>query len=229
MTTTRTCAYQPCSKPFTPTHPRQRFCCGTCRSDAHYARHPEKRSPALRCVAEHPLAEARAEQEATDLKSKLSAIIYEGIVDRLKLGPVHADDLEPLFPPERRDVCRRLVGAQFGSLASRGYIRETERRKSRVATRKGAKSGVYIFTQKGRAKLAAGMDAGNHGGDPDPSGDGEWHPASVHPGGTPTPPEQRQEPPESAAHAPPRSGGSLALFEDAPPRPLSPVRDAEAA
>jgi hypothetical protein len=107
----------------------------------------------------HPLREAREEQEATDLKSKLSQIIYQGIVDRLKQGPVHADDLEPLFAEEVRDVCRRLVGAQFGSLASRGYIVEHERRKSKVPTRKGAKSGVFIFTAKGRAKLV-GRSAG---------------------------------------------------------------------
>ena len=120
-------------------------------------------------VEEHPLAEARADQEASDLKSKLSQIIYQGIVDRLRFGPVHADDLEPLFPPEVRDVCRRLVGAQFGSLASRHYIVERERRKSSVPSRKGAKSGVFEFTQTGREKLV-GHRAGGRGEPQVPSG-----------------------------------------------------------
>jgi hypothetical protein len=133
----------------------------------------------------HPLVEARADQEATDLKSKLSQIIYQGIVDRLKYGLVHADDLESLFPPEVRDVCRRLVGAQFGSLASRRYIVERERRKSSVPSRKGAKSGVFEFTKLGREKLTAGVSAGASTNRVSPaSGDaGEVSTASADPGG----------------------------------------------
>jgi hypothetical protein len=104
----------------------------------------------------HPLSDARAHQESSDLKSKLSQIIYQGLIDRLKYGPVHADDLEGLFPEESRSMCRRLVGAQFGSLASRGYIVERERRKSKVPSRKGAKSGVFEFTKKGRETLVGG-------------------------------------------------------------------------
>lgn len=107
----------------------------------------------------HPLAEVRAEQEASDLKSKLSQIIYQGIVDRLKHGPIHADDLEPLFADEVRDICRRLVPAQLGSLRSRNYIHEIDRRKSTVRSRKCAKSGVYEFTRLGREKLV-GVSAG---------------------------------------------------------------------
>lgn len=105
---------------------------------------------------EHPLADARAAQEATELKSHWSQVIHQGIIERLKAGPVHADDLEPLFPAneEERVMCRKLVGAQFGSLASRHYIFEKERRKSSVPSRKGAKSGVFEFTQKGRERLA---------------------------------------------------------------------------
>jgi len=139
------------------------------RADARYGseacekRHKRRASTDKAPTTMHPLAEARARQESSDLKSKLSQIIYEGIIDRLKRGPVHADDLEPLFPPEVRSTCRRLVGAQFGSLASRGYIVERERRKSKVKSRKGAKSGVFIFTAKGRAKLV-GADAGVLGG-----------------------------------------------------------------
>lgn len=154
---TRTCKYEPCSKEFGPNDARQEFCEPTCRANQHYLEHPEKgralQGDALRSVAGHPLAEARAEQEASDLKSKLSQIIYQGIIDRLKFGSVHADDLEPLFPEEVRDTCRRLVGAQFGSLASRHYIQEVDRRKSTVPSRKGAKSGVFEFTRTGREKL----------------------------------------------------------------------------
>lgn len=118
----------------------------------------------------HPLADARASQEASELKSHWSQVIYQGIVDRLKHGPVHADDLEPLFPAneEERAMCRKLVGAQFGSLASRKYIVEKERRKSTVPTRKGAKSGVFVFTPLGREKLV-----GIHAGVPGPQGSGE--------------------------------------------------------
>ena len=104
----------------------------------------------------HPLADARAAQEASELKSHWSQVIYQGIVDRLKQGPVHADDLEPLFPAneQERVMCRKLVGAQFGSLASRKYIQSTgEYRKSKVPTRKCAKSWVYEFTQRGRERL----------------------------------------------------------------------------
>lgn len=151
---TRTC--QQCGDAFEPKRPHARFCADRCRAIDWRENEGEGGSER---VQEHPLREAREEQEATDLKSKLSQIIYEGIVDRLKYGPVHADDLEPLFAPEVRDICRRLVGAQFGSLAARGYIVEKERRKSSVPTRKGAKSGVFVFTRKGREKLAgAGVE-----------------------------------------------------------------------
>lgn len=154
---TLTCAYEPCSEQFEPTHWRQIFCGPTCRANQHYLDHPEKGrvmdNGALRSVATHRLADARGQQESSDLKSKLSQIIYSAIVDRLKYAPVHADDLESAFPEQYRDICRKLVGAQFGSLASRHYIEEVERRKSSVPSRKGAKSGVFAFTAKGRHTL----------------------------------------------------------------------------
>lgn len=165
---TRTCKYEPCGQKFEPTDARQEFCGGTCRANHHYAGHPEKGRPVpstpLQSVATHPLAEARAEQEASELKSHWSQVIYQGIVSRLEHGPVHADDLEALFPAndEERAMCRKLVGAQFGSLASRHYIKEVDRRKSSVPSRKGAKSGVFEFTRKGRGKLA-GHRAGCRG------------------------------------------------------------------
>jgi len=142
---------QQCGRAIEPKRPHARFCSDRCRAIDWRESNGED---AGERVQEHPLREVREEQEATDLKSKLSQIIYQGIVDRLKYGSVHADDLEPLFPNEVRDICRKLVGAQFGSLASRGYIVESERRKSKVRSRKGAKSGVFIFTTKGREKLA---------------------------------------------------------------------------
>ena len=100
-----------------------------------------------------PLAGVRAAQE--DAEPAWTAIVREAIIERLKAGPVHADDLEGLFP----EHCRKLVGAQFGSLASRHYIHGIEYRKSTVLSRKGAKSWVYDFTRLGREKLA-GFGAG---------------------------------------------------------------------
>lgn len=111
---------------------------------------------------QHLLVEAREAQEATKLKDHYSQVIYQGIIERLERGPVHADDLEDLFPDSDRTLCRKLVGAQFGSLASRHYIREKERRKSSIASRKGAKSSVWEFTRKGRERLV-GVGGGSYG------------------------------------------------------------------
>jgi HNH endonuclease len=163
----------------------------------------------------HPLAAARGQQESSDLNSKLSQIIYQGIVDRLKLGPVHADDLEHLFPEDLRSTCRRLVPGQLGSLASRGYIKEIKRLKSKVPSRKGAKSGLYVFTSKGREKLAR-VGADNPRVLPSTAG----------------PREQRSH--GEAACSPAvsaDSGEPAALFDpaEAKQRPLSPFTDAEAA
>lgn len=198
---------------------------------------------------QHPLAEARAEQEASELKSRLSALIYQGIIDRLSDSEgkrCHADDLEPLFPPEHRDLCRRLTGAQFGSLASRHYIIERERRKSAVPSRRGAKSGVFEFTLTGREELV-GVNAGGTAPRQDASlSRGGSHPvASIDPGettahreGTPHSQEPARSPvPVPSAFSP--SGGSgvveetapesARLFELAPERPLSAWTSAEAA
>ncbi len=110
---------------------------------------------------EHPLAEARAQQEASKLNDHLAQIVYNAIIDRLKVaGDCHADDLEDYFPDEHRDRCRKLVPGQLGSLRGRKFIQPTsEYRKSKVPARKCAKSWVYIFTEKGRATLV-GVDAG---------------------------------------------------------------------
>jgi hypothetical protein len=167
-----------CGRSFVPKRPHQKYDHQECRYQGWIQQQVEA---ARQRVEEHPLAEVRADQEATDLKSKLSQIIYEGIVDRLRFGPVHADDLEPLFPPEVRDVCRRLVGAQFGSLASRRFIVERERRKSSVPSRKGAKSGVFEFTKLGREKLIAGVDVGR-GATSREAADSDAEAAGIHPG-----------------------------------------------
>ncbi|HEX5591980.1 MAG TPA: hypothetical protein VFX35_01385 [Solirubrobacterales bacterium] len=164
----------------------------------------------------HPLAEARAQQEQADLKSKLSQIIYQGIVDRLKFGTVHADDLEPLFPDELRTTCRRLVGAQFGSLASRGYIVERERRKSKVPSRKGAKSGVFECTKKGRETLvgnSAGEIVSSPGGTCAVSGE------SI-PGGR----DQARNPMGGPVDA--ASGEPARLFDDGAPSAYDRMQDA---
>jgi hypothetical protein len=129
------------------------------RADALYAseacrKRADRAASADKGRTEHPLGEARAAQEASELKDHYSQVIYQGIIDRLERGSVHADDLEDLFPECDRTICRKLVGAQFGSLASRRYIREKERRKSSIASRKGAKSSVWEFTRLGRERLA---------------------------------------------------------------------------
>jgi hypothetical protein len=168
MTETRICKYEPCSKEFEPTHPRQIFCEPTCRTNQHYLDHPEKgrslQGGALRSVATHPLVEARAEQEASDLNSQLGQIVHQAIIDRLvNHGEVHADDLEGYFPAEHLDRCRKLIGGQFGSLAGRHYIKGIAYRKSTVPARKGGKSWVYIFTEKGRDTLV-GVGSDNREG-----------------------------------------------------------------
>lgn len=117
----------------------------------------------------HPLAEARADQEASKLKSDLSALIYQGIVERLTVAPLHADELEPLYPAEHRNLCRKLAPAQFGSLASRRYIRKIGERKSKFRSRNAAKSGIYEFTRLGRERLV-GVDVEREGLDDDPLG-----------------------------------------------------------
>ena len=160
----RTC--DQCGKHLVTQRADARFCSDSCRTrhknEARKQSATDTRVNGASGAVVHPLADARAAQEATELKSHWSQVIYQGIVDRLKQGPVHADDLEPLFPAneEERVMCRKLVGAQFGSLASRKYIQSTgEYRKSKVPTRKCAKSWVYEFTQRGRDRLV-GVGAG---------------------------------------------------------------------
>jgi hypothetical protein len=155
--TTRTC--KQCGRPFEPKRPHQIYDTRECRYQGWIENEVEAASQR---VERHPLVEVREVQEATKLKDRYSQVIYQGIIDRLERGPVHADDLEDLFPDSDRTMCRKLVGAQFGSLASRHYIREKERRKSSIASRKGAKSSVWEFTQKGRERLAGACTGTPH-------------------------------------------------------------------
>lgn len=160
------CERRGCDVWFEPRRPHHRFHSEKCRYEAWAEERENSSEAAAQRVGGgdvHPLAEARAAQESSKLKSDLSELVYQGIISRLERGPVHADDLEPIFPPEHRGLCRRLTGAQFGSLASRHYIVERERRKSAVPSRKGAKSGVFEFTRLGREKLA-GVGGNNREG-----------------------------------------------------------------
>jgi len=154
-----TCERKGCGNSFEPRRPHQRFCSTACRYEAWAEDQENARETTGQRVEDHPLVEAREAQEASKLKDHYSQVIYQGIIERLERGRVHADDLEDLFPDSDRTLCRKLVGAQFGSLASRHYIREKERRKSSIASRKGAKSSVWEFTEKGRERLA-GVSAG---------------------------------------------------------------------
>jgi len=256
----RICAYKYCEVEFEPTDSRQIFCGVTCRANQHYVDHPEKGRPIprdpLQSVATHPLAEARAEQEASEPNDRLSQVVYNAIVDRLKRGgPVHADDLEPYFPAEHVERCRMLTGAQFGSLASRRYITEVGRRKSSVPARKGAKSTEWQFTLKGRQKLVGvagnshclpagfpGEDGGDRSGPPVTSDPGEQSrpqtstdvASSLETEGE-RPTARRgvgvESESDSPADAPslPAAGESLALFDPPSERPLSAFTDAEAA
>lgn len=119
-------------------------------------------------------------------------------------------------PTTLRTTSRR-IGGQFGSLAGRRYIAEVERRKSSVPTRKGAKSGVYVFTTKGRAQLVGHrtVDGGNGGpvsGEPAQSNAGVPEPRG--PGGMNVPSCTGTEQSESA------SGVSSPQAPDASPEPI---------
>lgn len=96
------------------------------------------------------VADVRALQEAA--KDKWSSVIREAIIEALRGGSFHADDLEPLGIPRQH---RNIIGSQAGYLVSKRYMQEVGRRKSTVPSRKAAKSGVYEFTRVGREKLAS--------------------------------------------------------------------------
>lgn len=155
----------------------------------------------------HPLVPARAQQEASDLNSQLGQIVYNAIIDRLKVvGRVHADDLEAYFPPEHLLRCRKLIGGQFGSLSGRKYIEGVEYLKSSVPARKGAKSWVYVFTAKGREKLLGIVGV---------EGKGNEGPAPLDPGEDKAPVVHQQTTGAGVAslRAPDQSSEPLSLFD----------------
>jgi hypothetical protein len=112
-------------------------------------------SPGKARTDTHPLQEVREQQATKTHNRDLGGLIRQAIIDRLKTtGECFADDLTDLYPEGEVKLCRRLATAQFGSMVARGLIREKERRKSTFGSRKGAKAGVYIFTEKGRRELS---------------------------------------------------------------------------
>jgi hypothetical protein len=147
---------QQCDREFETRRPDARYCSDACKYQGWVE---EQVQAGAQPVTEHPLAEIRANQEASKLKSDLSTLIYQGIIDRLKVAPVHADELEPLYPIEHRQLCRELAPAQIGNLASRRYIQKIGERKSRFRSRNAAKSGIYELTRLGRERLTAGASA----------------------------------------------------------------------
>lgn len=163
MTDPRICAYEDCAQYFAPKRPHQRFC-----KEEHRYRQweldkaragAEPLSQRVEQDTGNPLQLVREEQAEKKHNRDLGGLIRQAIVDTIKTkGQVHADDLVTLYPAGEVGLCRRLATAQFGSLAAsrQGHeplITEKERRKSSIPERKGAKSGVYVFTKYGRETL----------------------------------------------------------------------------
>lgn len=169
---TRTCENPSCGKSFTPRREHGRFCSDDCRYEAWDQRHPRIKRDIRTTDEAHPLQAVRDEQAERKHNRDFGGLIRQAIVDRIKTaGTCHADDLEDLYPAEQSEHarCRKLAGAQFGSLASPSgggpLIREKERRKSTVPERKGAKSTVWEFTKAGWDRYATvGLGGGNAAG-----------------------------------------------------------------
>jgi hypothetical protein len=110
----------------------------------------------------HSLQEVREQQATKKHNRDLGGLIRQAIIDRIKTtGECFADDLTDLYPEGEVKECRRLATAQFGSMVATGLIREKERRKSTFGSRKGAKAGVYVFTEKGRQELSKLVGVGS--------------------------------------------------------------------
>lgn len=142
------------------------FCDSSCRANGTRWRQggTDATEKPLKTAASHPLDDVRAHQETTELDEQLGQVIHQAIIDLIeRTGEAHADDLEPYYPEGHRERCRSLQPGRFGSLRSRGYISKREERKSRFKSRNGAGSGVYVFTKKGREKLARTSSANREG------------------------------------------------------------------
>lgn len=152
MTETRNCPQ--CGSTFTPKAKHQIYDVDPCRYQGWIQKEVEAAEIGSQRVDAHSLQLVREDQAAKKHNRDLGGLIRQAIIDRIKTtGECFADDLVGLYPEGEVANCRRLATAQFGSMVASGLIREKERRKSKFATRKGGKSGVYIFTQKGREQL----------------------------------------------------------------------------
>jgi hypothetical protein len=156
---TRTCPQ--CGRKFTPKRPHHEYDSEECRYQGWIEKQINAAQAPVQRVEGHPLVEVRVNQATKKHNRDLGGLIRQAIVDQIKTkGECFADDLVDLYPEGEVKECRRLATAQFGSLTGSGLIREKERRKSTIPARKGAKSGVYIFTQKGRETLVGNAAGG---------------------------------------------------------------------
>lgn len=132
------------------------FCCPEHKSAHHNEERREREATAKRLNPASapeivPIAEIRAEQEAA--KSHWSMVVREGIIEALRSGRFHADDLEPLGIPDEH---RNIIGSQTAKLVNQKWMAECGRRKSTIPSRNGAKSNVYRLTEHGRRCIAGG-------------------------------------------------------------------------
>ncbi len=176
-----------------------------------------------------PIQRIREKQEAA--KAHWSAIVREGILHWLRSHPpevFHADELEALGIPGEH---RNLIGSQIAKLVNQQWIVECGRRKSRIASRNGAKSNEYRLTELGRDRIV-GVGGGGIDEVPHPSsGLG----SSLHSGDSPGAGVPNPQGPEGSPSSPTGTSPGTPdlrparLFEEPSPRPLSPLTDAEAA
>lgn len=139
--------------------PHAEYCDSTCRANATRWRQDRAGEDAkpLRSAAPPPIQLIREEQEAA--KAHWSMAVREGIIEVLRSGEFHADDLEPLGIPDEH---RNIIGSQTAKLVNQKWMVECGRRKSTLPSRNGAKSNVYRLTEHGR-KCIAGLGAGLDG------------------------------------------------------------------
>lgn len=171
------------------------------------------------------VADTRAEQEAAE--SHWSMVVRESIIDVLKgTGFYHADDVAEQIPEDYR----RLIGTQTAKLVNQKWMVEEGRRKSILASRNGAKSGIYKLTDLGRKKIAgAGGDRERDGGRPPASATAQpCH--SLRPGESGTGGRDQAEVRDQPVDATPDAAApEPSLFEVPPPAPMNPYSDVEAA
>jgi hypothetical protein len=179
----------------------------------------------------HPLQTVRDEQATKKHNRDLGGLIRQAILDRIKTtGECFADDLVDLYPEGEVGTCRRLATAQFGSMVASGLIREKERRRSTIPARKGAKSGVYVFTEEGRATLvgnSGGTSGASSGGRAAVSGEkaSTGVPGSPNQDGVTSSPTPSPVAEGSEASSSPSGEPVARLFEDSPPSAYDQLKD----